>query len=120
MPISTARRGKSKQSYPARKCKYCRGLFIPFQKHQEFCVDTHRKLYWKYGTIPFEKLSRRLELKIESELAPLRARVDALEHGADIGMGERAPSLAYRLDELERLAREAAARRSDRNGGAAA
>ena len=77
--ISAERRGKSKLSYPPRRCRYCKGLFIPFQKSQLFCTESHRKLYWKYGTIPFEKLARRLELRFENEVAPLRARVAELE-----------------------------------------
>jgi hypothetical protein len=77
--ISTIRRGKSKKSYPPRKCNYCKGLFVPFQSHQKFCCENHQKLYWKYGTIPFEKLARRLELRFDAEVVPLRARVVELE-----------------------------------------
>ena len=82
--ISTARRGKSKKSYPPRKCNYCKGLFVPFQSHQKFCCENHQKLYWKYGTIPFEKLARRLENRFDEEVAPLRARVVELEAWVDL------------------------------------
>jgi hypothetical protein len=46
---------------PKRKCKYCKGTFQPLQRKQTFCCDNHRKSFWQYGTMTFEKLEARVE-----------------------------------------------------------
>lgn len=114
--ISAVRRGRSKLSYPPRKCRYCKGLFIPFQKSQLFCTESHRKLYWKYGTIPFEKLARRLGLRFENEVEPLRARVAELERLVTEARAESSRAL-YQVGQLEEAARVAREIANDPDAG---
>ncbi len=46
---------------PKKKCRYCKALFQPVQRKQTFCSDNHRKIFWQYGTLTFEKLEARVE-----------------------------------------------------------
>lgn len=68
---------------PLRRCRYCKGKFRPTRDNQHFCTPAHRKLYWKYGALPFDKLMTRIrgELNklLNSELAPIRAQLETLE-----------------------------------------
>jgi hypothetical protein len=59
--------GKAKaQRLKARKCKYCRATFYPKRaagKEAKFCSAAHRKNFWRYGGLPFDKLLLRMELE---------------------------------------------------------
>jgi len=49
------------------KCAYCKAYFTPRPGKtaiQRFCCENHRKLYWKYGTLPLDKLLNRLRQEI--------------------------------------------------------
>ena len=51
----------------ARRCKYCRATFIPNRaqdKDAKFCCPNHRKAFWRYGGLPFDKLMVRVERDI--------------------------------------------------------
>lgn len=79
-------KGKPESTTPKlRECRYCKGKFEvnPAFHWKEFCNDTHRKLFWRYGSQSIGKLAERIERDmrklIAAELAPLRARLDALE-----------------------------------------
>lgn len=70
-----------------QKCKYCRGKFRPTRtsgKPQKFCTDAHRKLYWRYGALPFDKLVSRMRSEIKkqiaSELSEIRRDIATLQH----------------------------------------
>ena len=90
-----------------RKCKYCRMEFQPKQKHQEFCEPSHKKMFWKRGSLPFQKMMdaarREARLIVETALAPLRARVEALEYAMIRGGGLRGTVEAERRFEREVL-----------------
>jgi len=46
-----------------RRCRYCRAIFSPVRmcdSDQRFCCPAHRKLYWRYGGLPFDKLMERV------------------------------------------------------------
>ena len=68
-----------------RKCRYCKAKFEvnPQFPHKQFCKETHRKLYWRYGSQSIGKVAERIERDmrklIASELAAVHARLDALE-----------------------------------------
>jgi hypothetical protein len=52
----------------ARRCKYCRANFIPQRsqdKDAKFCCPNHRKAFWRYGGLPFDKLMVRIEREIK-------------------------------------------------------
>lgn len=77
-----ARAAKKQEAEPAsRQCRYCSLPFVPIRPNQTFCSRAHNKAFWQHGTLPFEKLV----LKIDRDLvAPLRARLDALEKSQGI------------------------------------
>lgn len=120
MDGNSARRGRQQgQTEPTpreiRQCRYCKGKFEVDSKHpnKEFCSDSHRKLHWRYGSLSIGKVAARVERDVRkfvekemrpllAEIARLRARLDALEHGTDIGFGERSASLTDRVGALER------------------
>ena len=70
-------------------CGYCRAVLIvdPKFPHKKFCNDTHRKLFHRYGSLSIGKIAERTirdaRKMIEAEVAPLRARVEALERAAE-------------------------------------
>ncbi len=46
-----------------RRCKYCRGMFVPERaqdKDAKFCMPNHRKQYWRYGGLPFDKMKEQI------------------------------------------------------------
>lgn len=69
-----------------RRCRYCRTIFVPETRrgnHARFCCDDHRKAYWRYGGLRFDKFKAQLikELKrfVTEEIercAPLAALID--------------------------------------------
>ena len=67
-----------------RSCRYCKAKFEvdPRFPHKEFCKETHRKLYWRYGSQSITKCAERIERDmrklIEAEVKLLRLRMDAL------------------------------------------
>jgi hypothetical protein len=73
---------ESKNKAKLRKCRYCRGEFYPRKtggKEQYFCCESHRKMFWKSGSLPFDKLVVRFERFVQALVADLRDRIDALE-----------------------------------------
>ena len=46
-----------------RRCKYCKGNFIPERpqdKDSKFCTPNHRKAFWRYGGLPFDKMKEQI------------------------------------------------------------
>ena len=61
MPV-TARSKKVTLLRP-RRCKYCRATFMPERaqdKEAKFCCPNHRKAYWRYGGLPFDKMKEQI------------------------------------------------------------
>ena len=60
----------SRDPYRVRPCRLCKAKFKPTTHviscadSQEFCMPAHRKEYWKYGGLPFDKLMTRLEKRM--------------------------------------------------------
>ncbi len=59
-----------------RRCKYCRGNFVPERaqdKDAKFCCANHRKAYWRFGGLPFDKMKeqilREVRKQVRAELA---------------------------------------------------
>ena len=56
-----------RDAYRTRPCRLCKAKFKPTTHvvacadSQQFCCANHRKEYWKYGGLPFEKLMVRIE-----------------------------------------------------------
>ena len=56
-----------KDPYRFRPCRLCKAKFKPTTHvvscadAQEFCCPNHRKEYWKYGGLPYDKLMARIE-----------------------------------------------------------
>ena len=67
-----------KDPYRFRPCRLCKAKFKPTTHvvacadAQEFCCPNHRKEYWKYGGLPFDKLMARIEKRCR-ELAQQEA-----------------------------------------------
>jgi hypothetical protein len=48
----------------ARRCKYCRATFVPSDPralYAKFCCEQHRKMFWRYGGLPFDKMKVQIE-----------------------------------------------------------
>jgi len=43
-----------------RMCRLCRKEFKPKRKDQRFCKPAHRKSFWKYGGLPFDKMKEQI------------------------------------------------------------
>ena len=71
-----------------RFCRYCKAKFDVDPKHpnKEFCLETHRKLFWRYGQHSVEKVARRMERSLRKwmdvELKKIRRECGAT-NGAD-------------------------------------
>jgi len=80
---------KDAKARETRRCRYCKAVFEVDPKfvHKQFCKESHRKLYWKYGAWSVGKIAERTlrdaQKLMEAEIAPLRARVEALERWRD-------------------------------------
>lgn len=70
-----------------RRCHHCRAIFVPRNnagKNAKFCCDAHRKAYWSYGSLPFDKMKEGLMREVRKivpglvheELASLGIEVD--------------------------------------------
>jgi hypothetical protein len=64
---------------PPRRCKYCRANFIPERpqdKEAKFCCANHRKAFWRYGGLPFDKMKlqimKEVRLIVREEFAKLQ------------------------------------------------
>src|ERR1700727_853936 len=67
-PAKPARKAP-RDPYRMRPCRLCKAQFRPTThvvscaNTQEFCCPPHRKEYWKYGGLPFDKLLKRMEAR---------------------------------------------------------
>src|ERR1035437_2871312 len=43
-----------------RSCRYCKAKFKPERKDQRFCKPAHRKSFWKYGGLNFDKMKEQI------------------------------------------------------------
>lgn len=44
-----------------RSCRYCKAKFKPIRREdQRFCTPAHRKSFWKYGGLPFDKMKEQI------------------------------------------------------------
>lgn len=119
-----------------RQCRYCKGKFEvdPKFPHKMFCCESHRKLYWRYGSQSIGKVAQRIERDmhkmVEAAVKPLREQtapiadlkfqVEILE-GAIKTTGLLLRELNQRVEALERAdVTQRAIERVLRGGGAAA
>jgi len=61
-----------------RRCKYCRGNFVPERaqdKDAKFCCPNHRKAYWRYGGLPFDKMRDQIMKDVRRELKAQHAEI---------------------------------------------
>jgi hypothetical protein len=68
--------GKPKNPVGPRRCLYCRATFIPVRlagKEAKFCKAEHRKQYWRYGGLPFDKMKEQLWKAMRKEVVGLVA-----------------------------------------------
>lgn len=67
---------KPKPVLLARRCKYCRATFVPERpqdKDQKFCEPNHRKAYFRYGGLPFDKMREQVLKEVRKEIKRLFA-----------------------------------------------
>ena len=51
---------KTPSTVPNRSCRYCKAKFKPIREDQRFCTPAHRKSFWKYGGLPFDKMKEQI------------------------------------------------------------
>lgn len=54
---------KPKQTLTLRSCRYCHARFVPARpqdKDAKFCCPNHRKNFWRYGGLPFDKMKEQI------------------------------------------------------------
>ena len=83
MPVTP--RSKKPTLLKPRRCKYCRGSFVPERaqdKDAKFCCPNHRKAFWRYGGLPFDKMKEQLmkdvRKMVRAEIAELAEQVRKL------------------------------------------
>lgn len=89
MPSPTKRWESPRKALPTKQCRYCRAKFRPTRNTQRFCKPDHRKAFFRYGGLPYDKLRDQMRRDIAAELAPLREAIQQIEerqarHAADI------------------------------------
>ena len=80
MAVTTPK--KPKNSVLARRCKYCRATFIPERmagKEAKFCCAEHRKQFWRYGGLPFDKMKIQLWNAMKRDIPALVSAAVAAE-----------------------------------------
>lgn len=86
--MSTPRKPPAKALQPFKQCRYCRAKFRPARNTQRFCKADHRKAFFKYGGLPYDKMRDQMRRDISAEVAPLLERIKQLEHLASRYAGE--------------------------------
>lgn len=96
----------------ARKCKYCKAIFTPERPqdwNQKFCQDDHRKKFWMYGGLPYDKMRESLMLTIRAQVNDMLGEVSKKV----LKQASRINQLEKRLEKLD-----GKQRRPDRDPGA--
>lgn len=62
---------------PNRTCRYCKAKFKPIREDQRFCTPAHRKSFWKYGGLNFDKMKEQLEKSVRKMIREM-VRPEAL------------------------------------------
>jgi hypothetical protein len=60
---------------PTRSCRYCKAKFKPIRQDQRFCKPAHRKSFWKYGGLPFDKMKEQIMKDIRKVM---RAEIETM------------------------------------------
>lgn len=66
---------KTGNALPRRQCRYCKGRFQPIREDQRFCKPDHRKAFWRYGGLPYDKMREQIMKDVRREL---KKQYDAL------------------------------------------
>lgn len=54
---------RPKRVLTMRSCRYCHARFVPARpqdKDAKFCSPNHRKNFWRYGGLPFDKMKEQI------------------------------------------------------------
>ena len=84
---------------PTRSCRYCKAKFKPIRADQRFCKPAHRKSFWKYGGLPFDKMKEQIMKDVRKLVrAEIAAYMDELRKDplADLIVTSRAANRASR------------------------
>lgn len=99
MPVTP--RSKKITLLRPRRCKYCRATFIPERpqdKEAKFCCPNHRKAYWRFGGLPFDKMKEQIFKEVRKMMrAELPGLIEEIQPAFD--------SLLRRIASLESLCR---------------
>jgi hypothetical protein len=96
---------KRKVVLKPRPCRYCRVKFVPGRpqdKDAKFCQPNHRKAYWRYGGLRFDKFKAQLMKELKSYVREEVQRVAAL---IGLATSER-PKTEEAEKEFKRMVRE--------------
>jgi len=74
----------SKETHGLCKLKSCRVRFRKKNSVQLFCCREHKDTFYRRGQFPFEKMKDEIMRAVQAELAPLRARLEAIEKQAGL------------------------------------
>jgi hypothetical protein len=75
--MSVTTKNKTTNLLP-RRCKYCRCTFVPERaqdKNARFCCPNHRKAYWRYGGLPYDKMREQIMRDVRKIV---REEIDAI------------------------------------------
>lgn len=87
-----------------RRCKYCRATFVPERaqdKDAKFCEPNHRKAYWRFGGLPFDKMKEQIMKEVRKLV---RAEFEAMrsEPHTDHADADSTPLRQVVREEIER------------------
>lgn len=95
---------KPKRVLTLRSCRYCRAKFVPARpqdKDAKFCCPNHRKNFWRFGGLPYDKLKEQIMRDVRKFMREEFARLSK-------GFGfhpEAARQTLTAIDKLERIKR---------------
>lgn len=71
---------KPKRVLTLRSCRYCRAKFVPARpqdKDAKFCCPNHRKNFWRFGGLPYDKLKEQIMRDVRKFMREEFARLGA-------------------------------------------
>jgi hypothetical protein len=71
------------KTVPNRSCRYCKAKFKPVREDQRFCKPAHRKAFWKYGGLPFDKMKEQIIKDVRKMVRAEFAAMQPAQPGSD-------------------------------------
>lgn len=98
---------KPKKVLTMRSCRYCRAKFVPARpqdKEAKFCSPNHRKNFWRFGGLPYDKLREQIMRDVRKVI---REEFAQLAAGFNPQAAQEAVSAVEKLETMKRAFQQA-------------